>query len=402
MKNKLQDLLSGMRVWATVSVLYVVVISGIPSAQAQSYKILFQFRAGVDGASPFGGLVSDPNGNLYGTTNIDGAFDSGVVFKLSPTGRETVLHSFSGSGGDGAYPLTGLVRDASGNLYGTTAQGGVYGGACGGAGCGTVFKVDSAGTETVLHGFTGIPDGSTPYAGLVRDAAGTLYGTTLQGGANEAGAVFKVDASGKETVLLSFDFGKIQNGYAPYGGLALDPAGNLYGTTEGGGTFGAGIVFKLDTTGTETVLYNFGSQSTDGLTPTGNLIRDTANNLYGMTENGGMFGFGTVFKVDKNGNETLLHSFAGGKADGQAPFISGLLRDAKGNLYGATSEGGPFDFGIVFKLDSTGKETVLHSFTGKGGKIPYGSLIRDKAGNLYGTTSGGGTYGGGLVFKLTP
>jgi len=401
MKNRLQDWFSGMRVWAgALVVLCVLVISPSQFAQAQTYKILFQFRAGADGAGPFAGVVSDPSGNLYGTTNSDGAFASGVVFKLSPAGKETVLHSFSGSGGDGEYPLAGLVRDAAGNLYGTTADGGVYGGSCGGFGCGTVFKVDSAGTETVLHGFDGIPDGSTPYAGLVRDSAGNLYGTTLSGGTNGAGTVFKVDATGTETMLYSFNPNS-GDGFSPYGGLAMDPAGNLYGTTVSGGTIGAGTVFKVDTTGAETVLYSFGSQSTDGLFPSGNLIRDAAKNLYGTTQGGGASGLGTVFKVDKNGNETVLHSFVGGR-DGEIPFIAGLLRDAKGNLYGVTGEGGAFSFGTVYKVDSTGKETVLHSFNGKGGKIPYGSLILDKAGNLYGTTTEGGAYGGGVVYRLTP
>ena len=165
---------------------------GLQSAQAQTYRVLFQFRAGMDGAAPLAGLVSDPNGNLYGTTSSDGAFDSGVVFKISAPHKETVLHSFTGSGGDGEYPLAGLVRDAAGSLYGTTANGGVYGGACGGFGCGTVFKVNSAGREIVLHRFTGSPDASTPYSGLVRDEAGNLYGTTFSGGQYGFGTVFEI------------------------------------------------------------------------------------------------------------------------------------------------------------------------------------------------------------------
>jgi uncharacterized repeat protein (TIGR03803 family) len=394
-----------MRVWGTVAlevaIWYVVVISGIPPAQAQTYQLLFQFRAGVDGSAPWAGLVSDSSGNFYGTTSADGAFDSGVVFRLSPAGKETVLHGFSGSGGDGEFPLAGLVRDAAGNLYGTTSDGGIYGGVCGGFGCGTVFKVDKTGKETALYSFTGDPDGSNPYAGLVRDAAGNLYGTTFSGGGSGYGTVFKVDKSGVETVLYTFNPSN-GNGASSYGGLARDAAGNLYGTTySGGSTSFGGTVFKLDTKGVETVLYNFGAQNGDGLFPTGGLIRDAAGNLYGTTQSGGASGFGAVFKVDKNGKETVLYSFAGG-TDGSTPFIDGLLRDAKGNLYGMTSEGGAFSFGTIYKLDSTGKETVLHSFTGKGGKIPYGSLILDKQGNLYGATSEGGAHGGGVVFKLIP
>lgn len=404
MKKKLQDLLSGMRVWGTVAlevtILYVVVISGIPSAQAETYQLLFQFRAGVDGSAPWAGLVSDSSGNFYGTTSADGAFDS-VVFRLSPAGKETVLHGFSGSGGDGEFPLAVLVRDAAGNLYGTTSDGGIYGGVCGGFGCGTVFKVDKTGKETALYSFTGDPDGSNPYAGLVRDAAGNLYGTTFSGRGFGYGTVFKVDKSGVETVLYTFNPSN-GDGASSYGGLARDAAGNLYGTTySGGSTSFGGTVFKLDTKGVETVLYNFGVQSGDGLFPTGGLIRDAAGNLYGTTQSGGASGFGAVFKVDKNGKETVLYSFVGG-TDGSTPFIDGLVRDAKRNLYGMTSEGGAFSFGTIYELDSTGQETVLHSFTGKGGKIPYGSLILDKQGNLYGATSEGGAHGGGVVFKLIP
>jgi uncharacterized repeat protein (TIGR03803 family) len=161
-------------------------------------------------------------------------------------------------------------------------------------------------------------------------------------------------------------------------------------------------VFKLDTTGAFTVLHNFDTQNGDGYFPAGNLVRDAAGNLYGTTEFGGTSGSGTVFKVDKNGNETVLHNFAGGTADGGLPFLSGLLRDAKGNLYGVTGEGGASSFGTVYKLDPAGKETILHSFNGKDGKIPYGTLIMDKQGNLFGTTSAGGAHGAGVVFEITP
>jgi uncharacterized repeat protein (TIGR03803 family) len=374
---------------------------GLQSAQAQTYRVLFQFRAGMDGAAPLAGLVSDPNGNLYGTTSSDGAFDSGVVFKISAPHKETVLHSFTGSGGDGEYPLAGLVRDAAGSLYGTTANGGVYGGACGGFGCGTVFKVNSAGREIVLHRFTGSPDASTPYSGLVRDEAGNLYGTTFSGGQYGFGTVFEINKDGDESVLYSFNPSN-GDGAFPYGGLARDAAGNLYGTTDGSGKFGDGTVFKVDTNGAETILYNFGSYSGDGTLPSGALIRDAAGNLYGTTQSGGTLGLGTVFKVDTTGKETLLHSFAGGTKDGEVPFLAGLVRDSKGNLYGATNEGGRFSFGTVFKVAPSGKEILLHSFDGKDGKIPYGSLILDGKGNLYGTASAGGAYGGGGVYEVVP
>ena len=388
--------LNTLRMWALSSVLLA---SGMQLAHAQTYKILFQFRSGGDGAAPLAGLISDPTGNLYGTTSSDGAFDSGGVFKISETHKETVLHSFTGSGGDGEYPLAGLIRDSAGNLYGTTANGGAYKGACGGVGCGIVFKIDSAGKETVLHRFTGMPDASTPYASLIRAAAGNLYGTTFSGGKYGVGTVFKVDKNGAESVLYSFNPSN-GDGFLPYGSLTTDPRGNLYGTTDSGGKFGGGTVFELDTSGSETILYNFGSYNGDGTFPTGRLIRDAAGNLYGTTQSGGTLGLGTVFKVDKNGTETLLHSFAGGMTDGEVPFLAGLVRDSQGNLYGVTNEGGRFGFGTIYKVAPSGKETLLHSFDGKDGKIPYGAPLLDTKGDLYGTTNAGGAYGGGVVYEI--
>ena len=284
------------------------------------------------------------------------------------TYAETVLHSFTVTGGDGAYSLAGLVLDAQGNLYGTTDGGG--------AGYGTVFKVDTAGKETVLYSFTGTGgDGAVPEAGLVQDAQGNLYGTTVDGGAFGQGTVFKLDTTGKETVLYSFTG---YDGSGPEAGLVLDAQGNLYGTTKYGGNlacyapYGCGTVFKLDTTGKETVLYSFtGTGTGDGEAPEAGLVLDTKGNLYGTTPyggtNGGASNGGTVFKVDTTGKETVLYSFAGtGAGDGQNPE-AGLVLDAQGNLYGTTYFGGANAGGTVFKVDTTGKETVLHSFTGTGG-----------------------------------
>jgi uncharacterized repeat protein (TIGR03803 family) len=226
---------------------------------------------------------------------------------------------------------------------------------------------------------------------LVRDPAGNLYGTTFFGGASSLGTVFKIDPAGKETVIHSFDgsFG----GY-PWAGLTRDAKGNLYGTTL------LNTVFKIDRTGKITLLYTFSGQS-DGHGPRAPLLRDSAGNLYGTTYSGGTADYGTVFKLNAQGQETVLYNFTGG-ADGRKPRNSALVRDSAGNLYGTTGEGGSSDFGVVFRLDTAGQLTVLHSFSGKDGKIPYGTLARDKAGNLYGTTYQGGAFGGGVVFKITP
>jgi uncharacterized repeat protein (TIGR03803 family) len=212
-------------------------------------------------------------------------------------------------------------------------------------------------TFSVLYNFTGGSDGRTPYANLI-EASGSLYGTTHEGGAFGYGTVFKVDASGTETVLHSFAY--TDGGY-PWGNLLRDAAGNLYGTTKAGGTFGYGAVFKVDASGNETVLHNFAAGA-DGISPYGGLIRDPAGNLYGTTYGGfPNYGYGTVFKVDRSGIETVLYTFTGG-AGGGKPLFGSMVRDAAGNLYGATSVGGTGGDGTVFKVDPSGTEAVLHTF----------------------------------------
>lgn len=205
--------------------------------------MLYQLKSRRGGSSPYSNLILDPQGNPYGTTLIDDAYSYGTVFKVTPAGKETALHSFTGTGGDVANPVAPLIRNAAGNLYGTTEYGGLYG-ACGPNGCGTVFKIDPAGKETVLYRFTGIPgvDGMNPQQGLVQDSKGNLYGTTFQDGVysngNSYGTVFKIDSTGKETMLHSFNpyAPRYNDGAWPLGGSLLrDSAGNLYGMTHLGG-----------------------------------------------------------------------------------------------------------------------------------------------------------------------
>jgi uncharacterized repeat protein (TIGR03803 family) len=371
------------------------------TATAQTFTLLRQFRSGAGGINPEAGLILDAKGNLYGTTYNDGSSAVGTVFEISPTGRERVLHSFTGVTGDGAFPLYGaLVRDSSGILYGTTSSGGIYDQSCL-FGCGTVFKVDPFGEETILYSFTNANGGSSqPWFGLVRDSAGNLYGTTLFGGTLGSGTVYKIGPAGDEIVLYNFQ-NSSSDGGIPEGNLILDAKGNLYGTTESGGASFNGTVFEVAPNGTETVLYNFTGQA-DGGGPAAGLVRDSAGNFYGTAQYGGASGVGTIFKITLQGKETTLHSFTGGAADGADPFGGSLVRDSSGNLYGVTQSGGPSDFGVVFKLDPSGTETILHSFSGPDGKLPYGTLALDRSGNLYGTTYQGGAYGGGGVFKITP
>jgi uncharacterized repeat protein (TIGR03803 family) len=334
--------------------------------------ILHSFWGGDGGGSS--GLIRDQMGTLYGTAFDGGTpegggcfFGCGVVFKLDKTGKETVLYSFSG-GADGNDPSGQLVRDAAGNLYGVTESGGKQ---CDFfPSCGLVFKVDKNGKEKVLHTFAGFPDGSAPSAGLIRDKAANLYGVTGSGGVSTCGygcgTVFKVDANGEETVLYRFTGGT--DGGGPNGSLMSDTAGQLYGAASYGGDLsscpkggnynGCGVVFKLDRARKETVLYAF-KGSPDGEAPQGALVRDNSGNFYGITFAGGSgtcdgYGCGTVFRLDANGDETVLHSFSGG-SDGAYPNGS-LIMDSSGSLYGTTSQGGDpscgngYGCGVVFKL----------------------------------------------------
>jgi len=380
------------------------------SAQAQTYKVLYSFTGGADGSFP-GGLTRDAQGNLYGTTRVGGAYGDGTVFKLSKTRKETVLYSFTG-GSDGGIPMAGVIRDAEGNLYGTTYGGGAYG-------PGTVFKLSKTRKETVLYSFCptyNCPDGESPSVGVIQDGHGNLYGTTFNGGAYcptepklGCGVVFKVSKTGKETVLYAFKGGA--DGGEPGGGVIQDAEGNLYGTTHCGGDLsscegdGCGTVFKLSKTGKETVLYAF-KGGADGGGPYAGVIQDAQGSFYGNTLWGGAYGRGVVFKLSKTGKETALYAFTGG-TDGGSP-AQGLVRDAQGNLYGITINGGDLSCGysagcgVLFKVSKAGKETVLHSFTGGTDGASPQAVIQGADGNLYGTTLIGGTYGSGVVFKLTP
>jgi uncharacterized repeat protein (TIGR03803 family) len=359
--------------------------------------VLYAFPGTAAGQYPYNaGVIFGSDCHLYGTTFYGGKKGHGVVYELDRDGNEKVLYNFSLLTANGyGQPTGGVIRDSKGNLYGTT----FIGQAEVGYGNGVVYKVDTAGHSTVLHNFTGGADGGDPYGGVIRDAKGNLYGTTNGGGASGAGVVFKVDTSGNETVLYSFT-GGVDGGY-PLAGVILDSKGNLYGTTNGGGASGAGVVFKVDTSGNETALYSF-TGGADGGYPLAGVIRDSKGNLYGTTNGGGASGAGVVFKVDTSGNETVLYSFTGG-ADGAGPLWVVLARDSAGNLYGTTTAGGASNAGVVFKVDTSGDETVLHSFTGGAdGGSPYAGVIFGPTGKLYGTTAFGGQTNAGVVFEIEP
>ena len=384
---------------------FLVVLVLAALAQAQTFNTLYDFTGGTDGGNPYAGLIQDPAGNLYSTTSEGGDLSCGskngcgVVFKMNTAGKETVLHSFTRS--DGSGPVAPLTRDKAGNLYGTTFAGGSNG-------QGAVFKIDKAGSETVLYSFTGGSDGCNPYQGLVRDKAGNLYGTTESCGSSSFyGTIFKVVSAGKFTVLHVFNGGSSDGANPFYGHLTMDKTGNLYGVTGAGGASGKGLLYKLSKKGTFTVLHSFAGGTSDGCSPNGSVVQDKAGNLYGTTFGCGSNSRGTIWKVSKNGNETILHNFAGGTSDGCIP-VAGVTRDSKGNLYGVATACGANTYGVLYELGVSGAITLLHSFDSSDGAWPYGEVWRAGNGALFGTTYIGGDLncnhpnGCGTVWSYVP
>jgi uncharacterized repeat protein (TIGR03803 family) len=352
---------------ATMLVL-AAMVAGVPTAEAAKHKVLYTFTGQADGGSPHASVITDARGNMYGTTQLGGDLTCnapngcGTVYKLTKAGKETVLYSFTG-GTDGAYPYAALLMDAAGNLYGTASAGG-GGTGCFGSGCGTVFELSKAGKETVLYTFQGGTDGGRPYSSLIVDAAGNFYGTAILGGdlscrTYGCGVVYKLSKSGKETVLYSFT-GAADGSYPAFGSLAVDSKGNLYGTTEEGGD-----------------------------------LNCNAPN-----------GCGTVYRLSTTGKQTVLHSFTG--PDGENPEYTVTL-DAKGNLYGTAPNGGANSEGVVFKIANPGttKELgatvfkVLHSFgVGSDGAGPVAGVSIDAQGNLWIPAEFGGTFGDGALCEV--
>ena len=436
-----------------------IVIAASTLAFGQTESILHNFIAMPHGGTPQAPLVADASGNFYGTTAWGGTYGWGAVYKLSLAANgkwtQTVLYSFQG-GTDGGTPVAGLIFDSAGNLYGTTSgDTELYelGSGCYIANtCGTVFELspnsNGSWTETVLHTFGAIGDGAFPMGPVIFDKAGNLYGTTEYGGTGIFGTVFELSpaAGGTWTNSILYNFTDEADGGLPVAGVALDTAGNIYGTTWYGGDincnneqgyqpYGCGTVFELthnsNGSWSESVLQSFNWDN--GAFPLGNVVLDTKGNVYGTTQYGpGLncsVGCGTIFKIaPSNGTwiSSIVYTFAGG-SDGQGP-VSGLVEDANGNFYGTTSDGGSttgctYGCGTVFELSPTKgpafTEKVLHSFAGSA-SAPYGAdgydpvagLILDSAGNLYGTASQGGSVSagthclgvdrcGGTIFKLT-
>lgn len=406
------------RVALAIAIVFVLTGPATQSAQAQTYKVIYNFIGAPSGWAPYAGLTMDAAGSLYGTTS-DGVNGPGTVFELTPKGSGWVfslLHRF-GAAGDGVLPAAGVVFGPDGTLYGTTFGGGV-------SGVGTVFNlspptticraVTCPWTETVLYSFTGSNDADPNYGDLVFDPAGNIYGTTI-GQYGASGEVYQLAPSGSGwTESVVYGFGEPGDGSELFGGVVLDDAGSLYGTTARGGSSGAGTVFKLTYSPgsgwTEDILYNF-QYGNDGGDSYAGLIFDQSGNLYGTVPDGGQGGGGTVFELTPSGsgwNFALVYSFTGNEFCG--PW-GPLVMDRAGSLYGTTYCDGANGAGNVFKLTPSGggwTYTSLHDFSTDrhDGSNPIGNVILDSHGNLYGTTSNGGTgcrYNNcGVVWEITP
>jgi uncharacterized repeat protein (TIGR03803 family) len=407
------------RLAGMASLLILLVTAGATPARSQTYSVILTFFGEGTGApqTPLAGVTIDPAGNLYGTTA--GLF--GTVYELRDHHSSWIfnlLDAMPVGGQYGLLPDSRPVRGPNGVLYSTTYEGG------GGCDCGVVFQLQppptasatalSGWTETVIHTF-GVGDGAYPgYADLVFDREGNIYGTTTEGGEFGNGVVFELTPSHgawTESVLYSFSGGA--DGGIPEAGVIFDSAGNLYGTTKIGGQHDLGAVFELRPSGsgwTETVLHSF--QSSEGTTPIGGLILDAAGNLYGTTYDGGLGDYdGSVFELSpSNGGWTfsVLHLFDPTGSEGAEPVV-GVTMDAAGNLYGTTIGGGSFDLGTVYELVYDGGAwtyQTLHSFFSTTGYNPFSVVTLDSQGNLYGTAADGGrgdcNTGCGVVWEITP
>jgi uncharacterized repeat protein (TIGR03803 family) len=399
--------------WQKLAMLGVTLLicASVTMAQAK-FAILHNFGGTGDGKTPLAQLTEGEAGNLYGTTVGGGAYGDGGVFQLSRSGsawNETVVYSFQGNNPTGA----GLVADGSGNLFGTATA----------IDTPTIFELSPSDGSWVYTALYQMPEASDP-GGLLLGRNGELYGTAMIG--EFAYEVHPSASGGKWTGGILFTFNAGSDGKQPLeqgGSLIVDRNGNLYGTTAFGGAYNYGTVFELSPPAapgdpwTETVLYSFGAYGTDGIVSDGAVVMDAAGNLYGTTVGGGTSTAGTVWELSPPASEgqpwteTILHSFAGGASDGSAPY-TGLTIDKSGNLYGVTYYGGngPCDAypgcGTVFEVspagDGTWTETLLHAFQGSDGELPYGALMLSNHGYLYGTASKGGKNKGGTLFEIQP
>ncbi len=386
--------------WRTrIAILLFCAVAAV-TASAQTFTTLLSFDSST-GGQPDRPLVQGADGNLYGETSFGpGNYETGTVFSLTLSGTLTTLHTFFPHGINGGSP-SGLVLANNGIFYGTS----YYGGA---DGAGTIFRITSAGALGLLHTFDGPDaDGAYPSGPLIQATDGNFYGTTVNGGINSDGTVFKMTPAGSLTTLYKFcSLTKCADGDLPFGPLLQATDGNFYGTTESGGANNSGVVFKITPTGTLTTLYNFCSQTNcadgDGID---GLIQGADGNFYGVTRLGGAHSAGTLFKLTPSGTLTTLYTFCAltSCADGSEP-VGILVQSTDGDFYGATEGGGTNTScrcGTIFKITSSGSLTTLHSFDGTDGEFPSTGLLQATDGNFYGSAYDGGANGSGSIFSLS-
>jgi len=381
------------------------------SLPAQTFTVLYNecSQVGcVDGRHPSPSLIQGADGNLYGGGFSGGLNQSGTVFKITPTGQLTTLYQFCAEKGcaDGVNPYGYFVLGIDGNYYGATWWGGI-------TNAGVLFKMTPAGQVTTVHTFciqAGCPDGEYPWGNLVQDYLGNIYGTASAGGAHGSfGTVFQLPPTGGLKTLHSFcSLSDCSDGDFPIQTLVLGSNGTIYGAAQSGGAYGKGTVFKLTQTGTLTTLHHFCAQSgcPDGSTPS-TLVLGSDGNFYGTTREGGSMNAGVFFKVAPSGQLVTLYNFCSraGCADGGGPFS--LMQATDGNFYGITQRGDGAGSGTVFKLTPSGSLTVLHTFCSGGactdGKLPStGGLVQHTNGIFYGVIGHGGNLtSNGTIFSLS-
>jgi uncharacterized repeat protein (TIGR03803 family) len=368
----------------------LLVLIAATGLQAQTFSVLYNF--GSNSGDPYGpsysGIVAQGrDGNLYSTAPKGGTC-CGAAFQITPAGTLKIIHNFTGSANDGAFPQGGVTLGTDGNFYGTTYEGGS-------ATAGAVFKVTPGGSATTLYSFTGGSDGAYPYAPPVEGNDGNFYGTTTAGGNTAVcnsgcGTIYKITPAGALTTLYKFD---ITHGYAPYGPLVLGTDGNFYGTAPNGTSANAGVIFRITPAGKFTLLFSF--DLTHGENPFSGLVQGADGNFYGTTIYGGATGGGVIFKITRSGNLTVLHNM-NGTTDGARPY-GGLVLASDGNFYGANAYGGTVNSncadgcGTVFKITPKGAYSVLGKFDYTAGAQPEITPFQHTSGVVYGESTVGGT-----------
>lgn len=375
--------LSGTRGWGTIFTI----------TQSGDFTPLFDFGDGSQGQNPGAGLIQATNGMFYGVTERGGSNYDGTVFQMAADGTVTTLYSFT-AGSDGAVPIAALTQGSDGNFYGTTYEGGI-------SNAGAIFKITPAGVLTPLHTFTNGVDGGNSYAALIQGTDGNFYGTTSSGSGNNGyGTVFQITPDGALTTLHTFT-STGNGGTYPTAGLVQGPDGQFYGATHSGGTNGYGTIFKITSGGVFTSFYSFKGGS-DGTGPSATLTLGNDGNFYGVCDDGDLSnGNGTIFKITASGVLTPLYSLNGTNDGGypEAPLTLGT----DGKFYGTTEYGGDNGAGTVFQITTNGVFTTLHSFTyQENGPEAYAAMVQATNGNFYVACEGSGEgYDPGTILRLT-